>query len=245
MCNDVCIDPSSDPENCGTCDNICSAGDICISGSCVTPPQNCGNGQIDAGEECDDGNLTDGDGCSSSCQIEGSDCTNPTIFGPGDTGSISGTTSNAGNDFTPSCVGSSAADDVVVEWTPLSDGSYTINTFGSTFDTVLSILDDCSDLAIELACNDDAQGTQSQIIVDASAGIPLFIVVDGFATQSGNFTLNITFGGAGVCGDGVIDGEEECDDGNNTSGDSCHSDVDASCEGTTKIICTTIEVITI
>ena len=32
----------------------------------------CGNGQLDDsyGEQCDDGNLTDGDGCSSTCQLE-------------------------------------------------------------------------------------------------------------------------------------------------------------------------------
>jgi cysteine-rich repeat protein len=30
----------------------------------------CGNGQVDAGEQCDDGNNLNGDGCSSSCQLE-------------------------------------------------------------------------------------------------------------------------------------------------------------------------------
>lgn len=33
-------------------------------------PTNCGNGQIDAGEQCDDGNTTPGDHCSATCQIE-------------------------------------------------------------------------------------------------------------------------------------------------------------------------------
>lgn len=33
-----------------------------------TPPENCGNGVIDRGEECDDGNVSDDDACSSSCE---------------------------------------------------------------------------------------------------------------------------------------------------------------------------------
>lgn len=34
------------------------------------PDPNCGNGNIDAGEECDDGNTVAGDGCSDVCSIE-------------------------------------------------------------------------------------------------------------------------------------------------------------------------------
>lgn len=34
------------------------------------PDPNCGNGNIDAGEECDDGNNAAGDGCSAGCAIE-------------------------------------------------------------------------------------------------------------------------------------------------------------------------------
>jgi cysteine-rich repeat protein len=36
----------------------------------TTPPQVCGNGTVEAGEQCDDGNTADGDGCSASCTIE-------------------------------------------------------------------------------------------------------------------------------------------------------------------------------
>ncbi len=31
---------------------------------------NCGNGQVDAGEQCDDANRSDGDGCSKFCLAE-------------------------------------------------------------------------------------------------------------------------------------------------------------------------------
>jgi fibro-slime domain-containing protein len=39
---------------------------------------NCGNSKIDAGENCDDGNKNSGDGCSTTCQKEGNaDCSRP------------------------------------------------------------------------------------------------------------------------------------------------------------------------
>jgi cysteine-rich repeat protein len=41
------------------------AGDV--GGQATSPPTDCGNGDVDAGEECDDGNDVSGDGCSSSC----------------------------------------------------------------------------------------------------------------------------------------------------------------------------------
>lgn len=34
----------------------------------------CGNSQLETGEQCDDGNTEDGDGCSASCQWEKPDC---------------------------------------------------------------------------------------------------------------------------------------------------------------------------
>ncbi len=37
----------------------------------VCKDANCGNGNVDQGEECDDGNTMDGDGCSSKCILEG------------------------------------------------------------------------------------------------------------------------------------------------------------------------------
>ena len=43
-------------------------------------PTNCGNGQVDDGEECDDGNRDDGDGCSAGCMNEfGSLCGNGNV----------------------------------------------------------------------------------------------------------------------------------------------------------------------
>ncbi|MCA9770950.1 MAG: DUF4215 domain-containing protein, partial [Myxococcales bacterium] len=36
----------------------------------LCPDGECGDGNLDAGEQCDDGNVVDNDGCSATCQVE-------------------------------------------------------------------------------------------------------------------------------------------------------------------------------
>ena len=95
----ACSNPVA-PDNtpCGD-GNLCTQTDACVAGTCVGSnpvvcpyaPQclvqgvcapttglcsaasdcnNCGNGQVDPGEECDDGNSYPGDGCSEMCKLE-------------------------------------------------------------------------------------------------------------------------------------------------------------------------------
>ena len=71
------------------------------------------------------------------------------------------------------------------------------DTFGSTFDTVLSVYTGCpGTLDNEIACNDDAVGTQSAVGFQAEAGVQYLIRVAGCCGDSGPFTLNIGPGGA-------------------------------------------------
>lgn len=103
---------------------------------------------------------------------------------------ISGSTKTKGNDLNPSCA-YSLAEDVAYTWTAPFTGSYTFSTAGSQFDTVLSLL--TSACGSTIACNDDANGTyQSQFTVGLTAGQQYVIVVDGYGTSAGNFSLSIT-----------------------------------------------------
>ncbi|MDP2696012.1 MAG: lamin tail domain-containing protein, partial [bacterium] len=43
----------------------------------LLPTVQCGNGQIESGEQCDDGNLVSGDSCSSTCQTETAEAAPP------------------------------------------------------------------------------------------------------------------------------------------------------------------------
>ena len=61
---------------------------------------------------------------------------------------------------------------------------------GSTYDTTLYVLG-ASCTGLQLACNDDSFGLQSELFIALTAGQTVTIVVDGFGDQSGSYTLNI------------------------------------------------------
>lgn len=102
-------------------------------------------------------------------------------------GVASGFTSDSFDHFTPSCRPSSNAPDRVHRWTAPAAGTYTISTLGSIFDTVLYVYRDGD----EIACNDDASGLTSSVLVSVSAGEELMIFVDGYSAASGHYMLNI------------------------------------------------------
>lgn len=110
----------------------------------------------------------------------------------------SGTTFGRVNNFTPSCAPSSAPD-VVYQFTPGTTGIYTVSLCGSSFDTILHIRygGSCPGSS-ELACNDDTgpncTGLQSSIETTFSSGITYYVIVDGYASSSGSYVLNVVPG---------------------------------------------------
>lgn len=100
--------------------------------------------------------------------------------------------------------GSVAGDpDIVIPWTVPKSGTYTIDTLGSDFDTVLYLRRSCdpdkdpsgNPAYIEDACNDDISGTnsQSRIQVDLLGGETELIVIDTKdASTTGTWHLNIS-----------------------------------------------------
>jgi hypothetical protein len=130
-----------------------------------------------------------------------------------------GNTGGDDDDMDGSC-GGSGGNDRLILFTAPADGSYTFDTFGSSYDTKLSLHLDC---ATEVSCNDDASGgLQSQLQLDMVAGQRLRIVVDGYNGGTGDWVLNITTGPVlpPVCGDGVVEAPELCD-GANLNGQTC------------------------
>lgn len=107
------------------------------------------------------------------------------VFSATEVGQTGGASNESG-----SCGGGGAADAVYFYSAPRS-GDYTIDTIGSAFDTVLYVRDFGGG---ELACNDDitpGSETQSRLSVHLSAGQMISVIVDGFATASGQYTLRI------------------------------------------------------
>lgn len=106
-------------------------------------------------------------------------------------GLVQADTCAATNDSTPACSAGSTAPDRSFTWTAPSSGTFTVSTMGSSFDTVLSLFDASTGEA--LGCNDDVNAStfQSSVAVTLMAGRQLRIVVDGYRTRCGTFTLNI------------------------------------------------------
>jgi V8-like Glu-specific endopeptidase len=77
------------------------------------------------------------------------------------------------------------------KWTPSTSGDATINTNGSSFDTVLAAYTGTSVAGLtEVASDDDGGiGNQSQITFSASAGVTYHIAVAGFNNATGNINL--------------------------------------------------------
>lgn len=77
-------------------------------------------------------------------------------------------------------------------YTPINNGQLTINTLGSSFDTVLAVYTGPSLVALtSVASNDDIKtGTTSEVSFSATTGTTYRIAVDGYSNAYGNFSLN-------------------------------------------------------
>jgi cysteine-rich repeat protein len=189
----------------------------------------CGDGVLAVGtEQCDDGATMPNDCCSSTCQLEAAGCE----VEPNNT-------SGQANDFAALSVGgamkavikpSTDIDIFRLTVPPSGVGDLLAETldgpFGSTcasnaIDTKISIR---NGMGVVLASDDDAgPGLCS---VASLTGLPpgdYFVeVIDSPAggALSFDYALKITFKVA-LCGNGIKEGLEQCDDGNTMSGDGC------------------------
>jgi hypothetical protein len=101
---------------------------------------------------------------------------------------VMGSTATADEATAGSC-GGLGSPDYAYLWTAPADGVYRFDTLGSTFDTVVYLLDGtCS--GPQLACNDDSGGPTAAASAYLDAGQVIVIVIDG-AGASGSFQLTI------------------------------------------------------
>ncbi len=107
------------------------------------------------------------------------------------TKTTTGTTAGKANDFNASCPSSSAAPDVTFALQlPVAVATLSIDTNGSAFDTALVVRD--AQCAAELFCDDDSgNSTQSLLTLTGVAPGSYAIIVDGYTSQNGAFTLNV------------------------------------------------------
>jgi hypothetical protein len=120
----------------------------------------------------------------------------------------SGTTTGYVDNYTGPCFYAGGAPDVVYSYTPAATVLATISLCGSSYDTGLNVVNSAM---VSVACNDDFCGVQSQVEVSLTAGTTYYIIVDGYASGSGTYTLNVTGAVPCIfeCVNGVDEGEPD------------------------------------
>ncbi len=103
-----------------------------------------------------------------------------------------GTTLGAAADVLGTCITSLGTAPAV--WYTLvgTGGNTTVSLCGSSYDTKLGILSGSCGGFVCVTGNDDACSLQSQVTFNATAGTTYYIVVTGFSTAAGNFTMNVS-----------------------------------------------------
>ncbi len=238
-CNGACVNLQTSPSNCGACGTVCASG-LCSAGQCVSP-STCGNGAITGTESCDDSNATSGDGCSSSCAIEsGWVCQDQ----PSRCERMETEPNDSRDTATPVpslpslLIRGAITPDSDVDMYRLTvtgtadlrldtfDGAYTGSGPEScaTIDTILDLLN--ADGSVRALDDDGGIEACSSIhpgLTPAAARLPAgtyFIRVRPYGTSSiPDYKLRIQF--QALCGDGVRQTPEQCDDGNTAGGDGC------------------------
>jgi len=102
----------------------------------------------------------------------------------------SGNSGVGDDDLDPSCGLGNAADQAI-RFTAPAAAQYTFDTFGSAYDTVLSVWSDC---ATQTSCNDDTGGLQSEVVLNLAQGQAVIVLVDGYNGATGNWVLNVASG---------------------------------------------------
>lgn len=95
----------------------------------------------------------------------------------------------------PNHAGNAGGHSVWWRWNAPADGTVTITTIGSNFDTTLGVYTGTSVNALTtLASDDDSAGSQkSKVIFNVTADSTYLIAIDGFGSGAGTATLNISF----------------------------------------------------
>ena len=151
-------------------------------------------------------------------------CSGAATLSNGGSAFLNTATATSSGDPTPGC-GSGVGKGVWYKVTPGNSGTLSVNTCGSTFDTVLAVYAGTCGALSALGCNDDnsscssGSSLESAVSVPVSAGTTYYIFVGGYGGDSGNLqifaqwttapqlgSLNVICGPAASLGSWQVDG---------------------------------------
>jgi len=200
---------------------------VCRQGVCS--PRICGDGLLEPGEVCDDGNRDDDDGCSSDC-LSDETCGNGVVDTATDEGCDDGN-QVAGDGCSPECTEEQCGDGVLDSAAgEVCDDGNLENGDGCSRDCQSrevcgnGIIDDARLETCDDGNDAPGDGCSEECKVEG-CGNGLVEELRGEVCDDGN---DVSGDGCRadcrkeeICGDGIIDEQEDCDDANSNSGDSC------------------------
>lgn len=227
--NEECDDGNSSSTD--TCTSACTvarcgdhsvqAGELCDDGNLLNgdgcsdtcEPNTCGNGIIESGEECDDSNRTNGDGCSQYCQVTA--CGNGVLelgeeCDDGNTLDLDGCSGSCRTECS-GLTGTWSIGGYELRLIDHNDGTLNaalVGNHGTPVDDFEGTIDDAVHLGGVLTLK---AGTS--VLPFRRTGCDT-LVLNGGALQADRRRTTL-------CGDGFIDVDEACDDGNFIASDSC------------------------
>ncbi|MFQ5453058.1 MAG: hypothetical protein ACE5D6_02590, partial [Candidatus Zixiibacteriota bacterium] len=151
------------------------------------------------------------------------DCANAEVVG--DVVNLPYSTDLATFDGVGTC---NTAPNIWYSYTASCDGDLTVSLCGSSYDTKLAVYEgtSCDPLGVEVGCNDDLCGLQSEVAFTTTAGSTYLIEVGGYSAATGNGLLSISCGAAcAECPVGGIPEGEACiaDDAEDNFNGGCNS----------------------
>jgi len=157
----------------------------------------CGDGQVDGTEACDDGNLFSGDGCATDCQVEaGYQCTGQPSVCTSAAACGNGITEFPAEDCDIGIPGSAVYCDSECKFIPGNCGDGSRGPYEGCDDGNLNNGDGCTN-----TCTPEP----------------------GYTCFGDLGQLSNCQGAPQVCGNGAVEGTEQCDDGDTADQDGCDS----------------------
>ena len=208
------------------CDALADAGLITGDAGCAPPPKPsvCGDAVIDPGEACDDGNVTPNDGCSLDCKAIEANWACPTPGAPcistmvcGD-GAITGSEQCDDGNTMPGD-GCSATCKLEPGWVcPVANASCNAASCG---DGIVAGAEECDDKNKNNndGCSSTCKLQTTTVTVNPSSTTPGKTTIQNWKCPTPGVACTKT-----VCGDGIVEGTEQCDDGNTKALDGCSAD---------------------
>jgi len=175
----------------------------------------CGDGAITGLEACDDGDADAGDGCSAICAVEyGWRCEGApsTCSGPVATGLAA-----VGDTYAASVEAAlTAGANRYYALTTTEPAILVVSATSATADVDVGVTPRSGTPFIATATQDGDESLETPTLEPGD-----YIVLVNAYTAGDGFTLDLELAAPPTCGDGQVESEEQCDDGNAVSGDGC------------------------